>query len=503
MATLGTFKLGTGIHLGVEELYPYPRMFWRFVIDWDGSGRYSGIETPFVRGYTRSGGRANLVSQDGNGLEALQTTRIDLTVDNHDGRYTADNPSSPYYPYLLPGARAKIRAKDASTGTWYDRWVGSVNDIQPAGSDTVTISLIGDEALLSEPVSIPLQTNIRVSDAIILILQAAGITTYAIDSTLDTLPYWHVTGQTAFTALRELADAYFGRFFFDRSGIATFYKRDRISLAALTLDQSQLGSKPLTKQPWETVKNSITVKVNPLVLQALGVIWTMAERPALNPGASLTTWATFGYNGQTCAATNIVAPVVTTDYTMNTKSDGTGTDLSSQFTVTLSPVYAGKGLVTITNNSASVGIVTMCKVRGQAITKGDVSEQTASTAVSIARYGTRSMTLDSPWIQGIYQAMALAEHINLLLQGASKIPIIQIETRPDLQFQIDQFMRIDLSIAALGISGSYVVGELKEEFLYPNGQGLLTTLTLEPVIDISGDGWFTLPARIGIDTKVL
>lgn len=503
MGTLGTFKLGTGVHLGVEDLYPYPRMMWRIVIDWDGSGRYSGIETPYVKGYTRSGGRQWMIAQDGNGLEPLQTARVDLTVDNHDGRYTADNPASPYYPYLMSGARAKIRAKDASTGTWYDRWVGTVNDIQPSGTDEATISLIGDEARLDTEITIPLQTNIRYSDALILVLQAAGITSYAIDSTLDTMPYWYVTEQQASLAIRNLIDGCFGRFFFDRSGVATFYKRDRTAGATLTLSQDKLGSKPLLKQPWETVKNSITVKVNPMVLQPVGVIWTMAEKPAINPGATLTTWATFASGGKTCAATNVVAPVMTTDYAMNTKSDGMGTDLSSQFSVTLSPIYAGKALVTVKNNSTSVGIVTLNRVRGQAIIQGDVSEQKASATLSIARYGTRPMTVNSPWVQGIYQAMALAEHINLLLQSASKIPTIQINTRPEIQFAIDQFTRIDLTIAALGISGSYMVGELKEEFLYPNGQGLLTTITLEPVVDISGDGWFVLPARLGIDTKVL
>lgn len=59
-------------------------------------------------------------------LSQTQTGTCGLTLDNTDGRFTAGNASSPYYPYIRPGC--PIRVSKTVDGTTYHRFYGLVTD---------------------------------------------------------------------------------------------------------------------------------------------------------------------------------------------------------------------------------------------------------------------------------------------------------------------------------------------------------------------------------------
>lgn len=68
-------------------------------------------------------------------------------------------------------------------------------------------------------------------------------------------------------------------------------------------------------------------------------------------------------------ATNIQTPLVSgTDFTMNTKQDGTGDDLSFNFTVVASAIYASSVQLVVTNNDPTRGaFITKLQVRGDGV----------------------------------------------------------------------------------------------------------------------------------------
>ncbi len=71
-------------------------------------------------------------------------------------------------------------------------------------------------------------------------------------------------------------------------------------------------------------------------------------------------------NTDLIGGTSQVAPVATTDYTMNSSPDGLGSDLTSDFTVSAS--YTGLGVrYTITNNGGTAGYVTKLQARGKGV----------------------------------------------------------------------------------------------------------------------------------------
>ena len=91
----------------------------------------------------------------GDELSQTQAGTLGMTLDNSDGRFTAGNASSPYYPYIRPGC--PIRVSKTVNGVTYRRFYGLVTDWNQGWTglqDTVRIGaadlfnlLSGDDAL--------------------------------------------------------------------------------------------------------------------------------------------------------------------------------------------------------------------------------------------------------------------------------------------------------------------------------------------------------------------
>lgn len=92
-------------------------------------------------------------------------------------------------------------------------------------------------------------------------------------------------------------------------------------------------------------------------------------------------------------ATAQIAPVVTTDYTMNTAFDGTGADLSSSFAVTAT-FFSSSVMLDVTNNHASSsGYVRTLQCRGNGIFALNPVDAEGKDAASIATYGENLLQL--------------------------------------------------------------------------------------------------------------
>ena len=105
---------------------------------------------------------------------------------------------------------------------------------------------------------------------------------------------------------------------------------------------------------------------------------------------------------------NIVHPLVgTTDFTVNTAADGSGTDITSSCTADILTGFSGNVCsVVLTNNSASDGYVTFCQLRADIQQNTLVTGARGSDSDSQQAYGLRRQTWDTLHIADFNTAQA-------------------------------------------------------------------------------------------------
>ena len=89
-------------------------------------------------------------------------------------------------------------------------------------------------------------------------------------------------------------------------------------------------------------------------------------------------------------------PVVTTDYLMNSKNDGTGTNLTTSLTVTV-VYYTSEAQVTLTNSSENKGFVTRLYLKGYGIYQDSSTKATAEDAASQEDYGIAELNIEQQY----------------------------------------------------------------------------------------------------------
>jgi hypothetical protein len=104
--------------------------------------------------------------------------------------------------------------------------------------------------------------------------------------------------------------------------------------------------------------------------------------------------------------TNFINPVATTDYTMNSAADGSGTDLTANFTVLAS--FTGQGVrFTIVNNTVTPAYLTKLQARGDGIYR----YETMIEVTVAGTFGTRVLAIDMPYQNDLSVASDIAAYL--------------------------------------------------------------------------------------------
>lgn len=497
MGIYNLFTYNSGVLWGVDSTDD--RLLWLFQVDWDNDGEFDAEnEAPLITSVTIDRGRDYFLNTSSNGFEPVRPGKLTVKLENKDKRFDPYNTSSPLYPNVAPGKLCQITVKKASENVRKVRFTGYIQDIRPiSGSDMVQITAVDKLQKYKETnVALELQSDISYSDAIEAILEDMGDTDYSIDSVLDAIPYYWVDKKRVMTAITELTDATVGTFFVAADGTAKYYSRYRNDVATVTIDQSVMLREIEVNQPWDTIRNNIEIAINPRELKSPAPIWTLGDKPIVSAGETLVLWGQFAYNDYQVPAINTVSPQPTTDYLMNSQEDGGGSNLTTDFSVSMD-AFSQAAKLTIKNNGASAAYIIHMQVRGEAIAKTDQARLSEEDSSSIAIYGDRYFELDTPWMQNTNTAQDIMADLQGLMISPRRYPIFELEDQFYYQFNIDLFDRVDVSIAELGIDDAYRIGSLREEWLSENGQVVRSTISLEPIVNIiTGDLW-TFTTQIG------
>lgn len=403
------------------------------------------------------------------------------------------------------GIRVRVRLTYASTT--YTRFIGRVGSIVPEpGSklDRKTIVIAYDwidEAARFKLSGIPTQLSQRADELIQTIVNAitvqptgvslaTGIDTYeyALDSARDESSY-------ALAEFSKIAQSEVGYVFLSGDGTLVFHSRHTrpaISTNAFVFDNAM--SDLTTVRSRDLIYNRVQVTAHPRrVDDSVVTLYTLQHPARVLAGESVVIFG--GYVDPTQQAARVggfdmVAPVATTDYTMNEQEHGGGADLTGSFTVSSS--FGGNGhYTTFTNNAAVTGYITSFRVRGKGIYDYENAIVVAEDASSKTTYGENVLSIDMPYQNDPSVAIGLAGYL-VNSYAAPKTYVTTMRFLANLNTNhmaaavaINPGTRIGVAEAVTGVvasSGGYDIGYFVQSVdCELSGAGLLTvSVTVTP-----------------------
>jgi hypothetical protein len=540
VAKYGSFKYGAEFY-GDGSINTVENLLWAVQIDWDGDGVFDGTnEAGRLVGLRIERGRDNYLSFSGVGFERYSAGRATIHLDNDDERFNAFNTSSPLYQQILPGRFVRIGVRDVANDTYHELIRGKIEDIQPflAGNrQLVRIEVVDGQRFLEgrnirlsykRDAQNPANSGVefmwtygRWADRI---LSAEGANwpddewprTY--DVTED-YQGWDNPGSTenfygwlehgwfwdrdALQAMRELEEAELGTFLHARNGEARFLSSHFTYDNLVEIYEDEVLRDITTPQPWEIVRNQISVDVNQVFSYSTSpvTVWqaggTDNNAILVEAGSSIALDAKFNAQFSSLVYGDGIVPYNTNwVITANTAADGTGTNISSDFYATFvggTGYYGDGGAVIVFNNNASNGYITDIQLNGYFRYRPKTLSISDKDATSQSVYGNRILKLDTPWVQQTSYAQTITSFLVSKLKDPEPLPTIKIQNRPDKQFGLDLYVdAVNFVSDKLGIDNIYRIGKITHEWLNETGQHVLTTLKLEP--------YFAIDAPTTIDT---
>jgi len=456
-------------------------LLWGFTVAWDGYYGWGNEANRMVSLRVRRGRNALLGK---GGLNPYAIGEAVGIFDNSDGRYDPYNAASPLYGHITPGKFVRIVVRDEPNTTTYGIMRGTIADIQPiqiGGKEQVRITIVdGLQWLRDNSVNLGLFQSIQKGWPVLYITAATDWpdAEWPRDAQADatTQVYWWAWNQNALEAIREWDAAEWAVSFHSRDGEYMWYPNDYTHRRTLALTAGDLLAEVGRPQPWEVVRNIIRINVNTKVLDSINaIIWALQDTPSIADGAEFYIEPLFKYEEwRPCGSS------VTFNHTVNAQADGGGADLTADCPLTYNAQIGEGAQITITNNSGSLGYVTLLTVTGDAIYAPDVNVIESTSQTSQADYGKRALHIKSRWVEDTNYAIALADWLISVLADPAQYPIIQLEDQPAKQFYLDLYDRVELTINPLFIAGNYRVGAIEHQTIGESCQGVRTIMRLEP-----------------------
>ena len=396
---------------------------------------------------------------------------LSVVLTNSDQRFSPEYSSGAYYGKLEPGLVIRLQSTDpadSTVRTMFVGWIGAIRPTAGVSPDTCTIEAQSwmSRAQLSE-VSIPVQENITADAVIDKVLEVSriyppgtsawylgtggqselgqttalgatstffvsetGISTFlfAGDNWSDSTSVW---GAVQDTCGRE-----YGRFYQDRAGTLYFNNRHHL-ITDKTTDFTVANT--MAEMNYEygdpaDMANSVSVKARTRRETATQVVAGL-QNPIAIAGGGGTVDVNYivesQESGVSLAVKSPITPAQTTDFLVNTSSDGTGTNITGDCTgaIIADESFATRVGVRYTNNNASAGYVTFGQLRGTKLDQFAVVEQASSDSTSIATYGKRELT----WDYGM-DSVTTASGISEFILGERKDPrgrVTSVGLRPN------------------------------------------------------------------------
>jgi hypothetical protein len=484
---------------------------WQILLDVNGDGSYAADISPYFYQAQWTIGRDNPSLLRGRSTAGLLT----LGLRNSDGRFNPYNTSSPYYGNLLPGRKIKIIGSYG--GSSYTKYVGFLDSIQPApdlsGQHTATLRALGPLSIpiAADATTVPMQTNIYTGVAVNAVLDAIGWASgdRVIDSGATILARWWLDAASPMNALQDVETTEFGFLGETQDGKIFFEDRNhRTVTSRCNAVQAVFSDAPGSTLKYQVINpldsrqsiaNLVTVDVVTYSVGALATLWLVSGVPSLAAGASADFWASAG-----SGVDSWTTPAPTTDYLANAAPDGSGTDLTSSLTITVSK-FASSMKITIQNTAGVTAYLTRLQARGAPLVASDPVTIKAEDTTSEGQYGQRKYPIATKWIPSIPVAQGYTEFVKD--QFKSAMPLQEITflanrganyLNESLARQIsDRITLIATGIMKLGIYQDFWVESVTHRLTAKHEH--YVTYSLSPA-QIYGTAWILGVSVLGTDS---
>ena len=313
-----------------------------------------------------------------------------------------------------------VRIRFTFGGVTYYKWRGTLKDIDPVpgiSRERVTRCLAVDwmeQAAEAQIRDVAVQIAKRSDEVFSAVLAkittqpAASLIYVGIDTfayALDNLGGDRTVAMSLFQdiALSELGFVY-QKGNTTQGGTLVFENRQTrmtVTTNSVTLTNTMVGLE--VPRSLEQVFNRVEVVTIPRSIDAAAttVLYsiTVPQSTAISGGASVTIWGDYRDPNQTAVwvgGTAMVAPVATTDYTMHANADGTGANLTANFTVTAT-FFGSVVMLVIANTGATAGFITKLQCRGKGLYRYASQTSRSDNSSSQTTYGLRSITVPMPY----------------------------------------------------------------------------------------------------------
>ena len=347
-------------------------------------------------------------------------------LNNESGDYSTFNTSSPLTGNLVPGRKVKLTGNDGSTtATLWTGFLDSIEPIPSLGPNKARLRAIGALGYLNKfEVSTTMFANKKAGELVGEVLDVAGWNDddRDLDTGIVTFPRFWTERVKTFDALRIIEETETG--LLEESADGKIVYRDRHARSkdtrstASQATYSDASGAALSYShiaqidPLKFIFNELRAKVQLhsgawiLDSSALGtqteladdaeVLWTHPEvnqlSPSISTGATRTFTAAYPTSGtvSTSAAVDFwTSLTASTDYLANDSADGTGTNRTSDITVSLTK-RAQSMDIALTNGHSGTVYVTKLQAQGHKVTVQDPVEITAIDATSQTAFGKRT-----------------------------------------------------------------------------------------------------------------
>ncbi len=395
-------------------------------VDWNGDGDFSDTgEDVTARTLSCEWRRGNDYASQLVGKAIAGVLNAELN--NESGDYSTFNTSSPLTGNLVPGRKVKLTGNDGSTTTTL--WAGFLDSIEPipsvGGANKARLKAIGPLGFVNKfEVSTTMFANKKAGELVGEVLDAAGWDDddRDLDTGIVTFPRFWTERVKTFDALRIIEETETG--LLEESADGKIVYRDRHARSTDTRSTTSQAtysdasgaalsySHIAQIDPLKFIFNELRAKVQPhsgawiLGSSALGtqteladdaeVLWTHPETgsasPSISAGATRIFTAAYPTSGTASTSRAVdfwTTLTATTDYIANDSADGSGTNRTSDITVSLSK-RAQSMDISLTNGHSGAVYITKLQSQGHKVTVKDPVEIVATDATSQTAFGKRT-----------------------------------------------------------------------------------------------------------------
>ena len=267
------------------------------------------------------------------------------------------------------------------------------------------------------------------------------------------------------------------------------------------------------EDPLTTIINHVEATATTFDTASAAVLWTHPETgsasPTLAPAEAKTFEAEFPNPDSANNAMEVNAwttPAATTDYLLNTASDGTGTNLTGDVTVTQTKT-GERMAVTLTNSATgSAGYLTKLQARGTAVSTKNPCIVRAIDTTSQGIYGERKYVAQTKFIPTTSEAQDWCDY-QMAIYG-SPIEILTMTIPASAQGNIGQALSRDISDritvtatadAALGVNADFLI-ESEQHSVTDGGSQHTATWKLSPASGGYSSFWVLGTGVLGTST---